>query len=185
LKVPECVDSNFLGSRGSHLDSAASSWEKPENAIKKAAKDINEKYISVPDTSEMGLLFLPVEGLYAEVVRRPELMEVLQRQYQIIVTGPTTLSAILNTISFGYKTMALEQRSGEIKKVLQAVKTEFKLFGDVLNAAQKKILNAHDDIDKLVGTRTKQIQRKLKDFEDLPVSEANSLLGELEDNNAE
>jgi len=156
-----------------------------ENAIKKAAKDINEKYISVPDTSEMGLLFLPVEGLYAEVVRRPELMEVLQRQYQIIVTGPTTLSAILNTISFGYKTMALEQRSGEIKKVLQAVKTEFKLFGDVLNAAQKKILNAHDDIDKLVGTRTKQIQRKLKDFEDLPVSEANSLLGELEDNNAE
>jgi len=75
--------------------------------------------------------------------------------------------------------------AGEIKKVLQAVKTEFKLFGDVLNAAQKKILNAHDDIDKLVGTRTKQIQRKLKDFEDLPVSEANSLLGELEDNNAE
>jgi len=156
-----------------------------ETAIKKAAKDIHEKYISVPDTSEMGLLFLPIEGLYAEAVRRPELMEVLQRQYQIIVTGPTTLSAILNTISFGYKTMALEQRSGEIKKVLQAVKTEFKLFGDVLNAAQKKILNAHDDIDKLVGTRTKQIQRKLKDFEDLPVTEANTVLGELEDNNSE
>ena len=150
-----------------------------ENAIKKAAKDIHEKYIDPPETSEMGLLFLPIEGLYAEVVRRPALMETLQREYQIIVTGPTTLSAILSTISFGYKTMALEQRSGEIKKVLQAVKTEFKLFGDVLNAAQKKILTAHDDIDKLVGTRTKQIQRKLKDFEELPSIEAAQLLGNL------
>ncbi len=157
------------------IDTAGKSLER---AIKTAAKDIHEKYISVPDTSEIGLLFLPIEGLYAEAVRRPELMEVLQRQYQIIVTGPTTLSAILNTISFGYKTMALEQRSGEIKKVLQAVKTEFKLFGDVLNSAQKKILTAHDDIDKLVGTRTKQIQRKLKDFEDLPIADANLLLGE-------
>ena len=149
-----------------------------EIAIKKAAKDIHDKYIDPPETSEMGLLFLPIEGLYAEVVRRPALMETLQREYQIIVTGPTTLSAILNTISFGYKTMALEQRSGEIKKVLQAVKTEFRLFGDVLSAAQKKILNAHDDIDKLVGTRTRQIQRKLKDFEELPSAESNLLLGE-------
>lgn len=149
-----------------------------ESAIKKAARDIHDKYIDPPDTSEIGLLFLPVEGLYAEVVRRPALMETLQREYQIIVTGPTTLSAILNTISFGYRTMALEQRSGEIKRVLQAVKTEFKLFGEVLNAAQRKILNAHDDIDKLVGTRTRQIQRKLKDFEELPGSEAGLLLGD-------
>ncbi|MBL0310167.1 MAG: DNA recombination protein RmuC [Bacteroidetes bacterium] len=88
-----------------------------ENAIKKSAKDIHEKYISPPDTSEIGLLFLPIEGLYAEAVRRPALMEFLQREYQIIITGPTTLSAILHTISFGYRTMALEQRSGEIKKL--------------------------------------------------------------------
>ncbi len=149
-----------------------------EQAIKKAAKDIHEKYIDPPATTEIGLLFLPVEGLYAEAVRRPALMETLQREYQIILTGPTTLSAILNTISFGYKTMALEQRSGEIKKVLQAVKTEFRLFSDVLNAAQKKIINAHDDIDKLVGTRTRQIQRKLKDLEELPAADAALLLGD-------
>ncbi len=149
-----------------------------ESAIKKAARDIHDKYIDPPHTSEIALLFLPVEGLYAEVVRRPALMEILQREFQVIVTGPTTLSAILNTISFGYRTMALEQRSGEIKKVLQAVKTEFKLFGEVLNAAQKKILNAHDDIDKLVGARTRQIQRKLRDFEELPGGEAGLVLGE-------
>ena len=106
-----------------------------ENAIKKAAKDIHEKYISPPDTTEIGLLFLPIEGLYAEAVRRPILMEMLQRDYQIILTGPTTLSAILSTISFGYRTMALEQRSGEIKKTLSAVKTEFGKFGDVLKKA--------------------------------------------------
>jgi len=146
LAAYEASDSTLADAAGKAL----------ENAIKKAAKDIHEKYISPPDTSEIGLLFLPIEGLYAEAVRRPALMEILQREYQIILTGPTTLSAILSTISFGYKTMALEQRSGEIKKVLQAVKTEFKLFGDVLTGAQKKILNAHDDIDKLVGTRTKQ-----------------------------
>jgi DNA recombination protein RmuC len=155
-----------------------------ENAIKKSAKDINEKYINPPDTSEIGLLFLPIEGLYAEVVRRPALMEILQRDYQIIVTGPTTLSAILNTISFGYKTMALEQRSGEIKKTLNAVKTEFSKFGDVLKKAQEKINKASEDIDELVGARTKKINAKLKSFEELPAKEAKSLLdsaSELDD----
>lgn len=148
-----------------------------ENAIKKAAKDIHEKYIEPPDTSEIGLLFLPIEGLYAEAVRRPALMETLQREYQIIITGPTTLSAILSTISFGYKTMALEQRSGEIKKTLSAVKTEFGKFGDVLKKAQEKINKASEDIDELVGTRTKKINAKLKSFEELPGSESTLLLG--------
>ena len=147
-----------------------------ENAIKKAAKDIHEKYISPPDTSEIGLLFLPIEGLYAEAVRRPALMETLQREYQIILTGPTTLSAILATISFGYKTMALEQRSGEIKKTLSAVKTEFGKFGDVLKKAQEKINKASDDIDELVGARTKKINAKLKSFEELPTAEVKLLL---------
>ncbi len=147
-----------------------------ENAIKKAAKDIHEKYISPPDTSEIGLLFLPIEGLYAEAVRRPALMEILQREYQIILTGPTTLSAILATISFGYKTMALEQRSGEIKKTLSAVKTEFGKFGDVLKKAQEKINKASDDIDELVGARTKKINAKLKSFEELPTAEVKLLL---------
>lgn len=150
-----------------------------ENAIKKCGKDIHEKYICPPDTSEIGLLFLPIEGLYAEAVRRPALMETLQREYQIIVTGPTTLSAILNTISFGYKTMALEQRSGEIKKTLSAVKTEFSKFGEVLKKAQEKINKASEDIDELVGARTKKINAKLKSFEELPTAEVNLLLGEM------
>lgn len=147
-----------------------------ENAIRKAAKDIHEKYINPPDTTEIGLLFLPIEGLYAEIVRRPALMEILQREYQIILTGPTTLSAILNTISFGYKTMALEQRSGEIKKTLGAVKTEFGKFGDVLKKAQDKINKASEDIDELVGVRTKKINAKLKSFEELPAPETKLLL---------
>lgn len=147
-----------------------------ENAIKKAAKDIHEKYINPPDTTEIGLLFLPIEGLYAEAVRRPALMELLQREYQIILTGPTTLSAILSTISFGYKTMALEQRSGEIKKTLSAVKTEFGKFGDILKKAQEKINRASEDIDELVGARTKKINAKLKSFEELPAAESKMLL---------
>lgn len=150
-----------------------------ENAIRKCGKDIHDKYINPPDTSEIGLLFLPIEGLYAEAVRRPALMEILQRDYQIIITGPTTLSAILNTISFGYKTMALEQRSGEIKQTLSAVKTEFGKFGDVLKKAQEKINKASEDIDELVGARTKKIQAKLKSFEELPAAEVNLLLGEI------
>jgi len=147
-----------------------------ENAIKKAARDIHEKYINPPDTTEIGLLFLPIEGLYAEAVRRPALMELLQREYQIILTGPTTLSAILSTISFGYKTMALEQRSGEIKKTLSAVKTEFGKFGDILKKAQEKINRASEDIDELVGARTKKINAKLKSFEELPAAESKMLL---------
>lgn len=151
-----------------------------ENAIKKSAKDIHDKYISPPDTSEIGLLFLPIEGLYAEAVRRPALMEFLQREYQIILTGPTTLSAILHTISFGYRTMALEQRSGEIKKTLSAVKTEFGKFGDVLKKAQEKINKASEDIDELVGARTKKINAKLKSFETISNNETELLLGSSE-----
>jgi len=151
-----------------------------ENAIKKSARDIHEKYISPPDTSEIGLLFLPIEGLYAEAVRRPALMEFLQREYQIILTGPTTLSAILHTISFGYRTMALEQRSGEIKKTLSAVKTEFGKFGDVLKKAQEKINKASEDIDELVGARTKKINAKLKSFETISANETELLLGTAE-----
>ena len=103
-------------------------------------------------------------------------MEILQREYQVILTGPTTLSAILSTISFGYKTMALEQRSGEIKKTLSAVKTEFGKFGDILKKAQEKINKASEDIDELVGARTKKINAKLRSFEELPAAETRSLL---------
>jgi DNA recombination protein RmuC len=155
-----------------------------ENAIKKAAKDIHEKYINPPDTSEIGLLFLPIEGLYAEAVRRPALMEIMQRDYQIILTGPTTLSAILSTVSFGYRTMALEQRSGEIKKTLSAVKTEFGKFGDVLKKAQEKINKASEDIDDLVGARTKKINARLKSFEELPTIETKILLDSTDESDS-
>jgi DNA recombination protein RmuC len=147
-----------------------------ETAIKKAAKDIHDKYIDPPETSEIGLLFLPVEGLYAEAVRRPSLIETLQRDFQVIITGPTTLSAILSTISFGYKTMAMEQRSGEIKRTLSAVRTEFNKFGDVLKKAKDKIDKASEDIDELVGARTRKIQSKLKSFDELPSSEVKLIL---------
>lgn len=152
-----------------------------ENAIKKAAKDIRDKYLNPPDTTDIGILFLPVEGLYAEAVRRPALLEALRSDYQIIVAGPTTLSAILHTISFAYKTMALEQRSGEIKKTLSAVRTEFGKFGDVLKKAQEKINKASEDIDELVGARTKKINAKLKSFDELPANEAGLLLDQLPD----
>lgn len=152
-----------------------------ENAIKKAAKDIRDKYLNPPDTTDIGILFLPVEGLYAEAVRRPALLETLRSDYQIIVAGPTTLSAILHTISFAYKTMALEQRSGEIKKTLSAVRTEFGKFGDVLKKAQEKINKASEDIDELVGARTKKINAKLKSFDELPANEAGLLLDQLPD----
>lgn len=143
-----------------------------EQAIKKSARDIRDKYIAPPHTTEIGLLFVPIEGLYAELTRRPALMELLQREYQVIITGPTTLSAILHTVSFGYKTMVLEQRSGEIRKTLGAVKTEFSKFGEALQKAQERISKAGEDIDELVGRRTRQINRQLRHLESLPEEEA-------------
>ena len=121
-------------------------------------------------------MFLPIEGLYAEVVRRPQLLEALQREYKIVVTGPTTLAALLNSLQMGFRTLAIEKRTSEVWRILGAVKSEFGKFSDVLKRAQEKIRKAGDDIDELVGTRTNQIQRKLRDVHDLPVSESRSLL---------
>lgn len=143
-----------------------------EQAIRKAAKDIRDKYLESPHTTDIGLLFLPIEGLYAEATRRPALLESLQRDFQVIITGPTTLSAILHTVSFGYRTLALEQRSGEIRKTLAAVKTEFGKFGEALQKAQERIAKAGEDIDDLVGKRTRQINRQLRNLEVLPEEEA-------------
>ncbi len=147
-----------------------------EKNIKKCAKDISGKYIAPPDTTDFGIMFLPVEGLYAEVVKRIGLIEILQREFQIIVTGPTTLAAFLNSLQMGFKTLAIEKRTSEVWKVLGAVKTEFGKFGQVLEKAQTKIDQASKDIGKLVGERTRQIQKKLKDVHKLPVQESKSLL---------
>lgn len=151
-------------------------------AIKKSAKDIHDKYIYSPNTTDFGIMFLPVEGLYAEVVRRPQLLEMLQRDYKIVVTGPTTLAALLNSLQMGFRTLAIEKRSSEVWKVLSAVKTEFNKFGEVLEKAQKKIIDAGSEIDKLVGARSKKIIRQLSEVSELrPNESANILLLNTED----
>jgi DNA recombination protein RmuC len=153
-----------------------------ENSIKKFAKDIRDKYIDPPYTTDFGIMFLPVEGLYAEVVRRTSLIEILQRDYKIVITGPTTLAAILNSLQMGFRTLAIEKRTSEVWKILGAVKTEFTRFGDVLKKAQEKITKAGEDIDELVGTRTRKIQNKLKAVQELPYNESALILGEAADN---
>lgn len=148
----------------SNIDSASKELER---FIKKSAKDIRDKYIDPPNTTDFGILFLPTEGLYAEVIKRQQLVEDLQREFKINITGPTTLIALLNSLQIGFKTLAIEKHSSEVWKVLGAVKTEFSKFESVLNAAQNKLNQASSEIDKLVGTRTRQINRKLKSVEKL------------------
>ncbi|MDB3904874.1 DNA recombination protein RmuC [Crocinitomicaceae bacterium] len=138
-------------------------------SIKNFAKDIRGKYIDPPNTTDFGIMFLPIEGLFAEVARQPEMITMLQREYKIIVTGPTTLAAMLNSLQMGFKTLAIQKRSSEVWKILGAVKTEFGTFGGVLEKAQKKITEANNQLDQLVGTRTRAMMRNLKGVEELPV----------------
>ncbi|MBU1008862.1 MAG: DNA recombination protein RmuC [Bacteroidetes bacterium] len=147
-------------------------------SIRKFAKDISDKYLDPPFTTDFGIMFLPVEGLYAEVVRNTDLMEQLQREYKIIVTGPTTLAAILNSLQMGFKTLAIQKRSSEVWQILGAVKTEFGKFGGILEKARKKIDEAGNEIDTLVGTRSRAIERRLRQVQELPAAESSLLLGE-------
>jgi DNA recombination protein RmuC len=146
-------------------------------SIKKFAKDIRDKYIDPPYTTDFGIMFLPIEGLFAEVVRQPELVALLQREYKIIVTGPTTLAAMLNSLQMGFKTLAIQKRSSEVWQILGAVKTEFTKFGGVLEKARKKISEADDELEKLVTTRTNVLMSKLRKVEALPAAESQQLLG--------
>jgi len=148
------------------------------DAIRNMAKGISEKYIDPPGTTDFAILFLPFEGIYAEVVRKAALLEEIQRRYKVIVTGPTTFAAILNSLQMGFKTLAIEKRSSEVWTVLGAVKKEFEQFGGLLQKAQKNIQGGLDDIDKLVGTRTRAIQRQLKNVEALDSAAARQLLSE-------
>lgn len=145
-------------------------------SIKRFAKEIHDKYIDPPHTTDFGILFLPIEGLFAEVVRQPDLVAVLQRDYKIIITGPTTLAALLNSMQMGFKTLAIQKRSSEVWQVLGAVKNEFGKFGGVLEKAQKKINDANKDLDALVGTRTRMMLSKLKNVEELPSNDAQDLI---------
>lgn len=150
------------------------------NSIKKFAKDIHSKYIDPPNTTDFGIMFLPIEGLFAEVVRQPDLVAQLQRDYKIIITGPTTLAAMLNSLQMGFKTLAIQKRSSEVWKILGAVKTEFNKFGGVLEKAQKKINEANKEIDTLVGTRTRMMMSKLKKVEELPSTDSKNVLENLD-----
>ena len=154
-------------------------------AIKKFAKDIANKYIDPPNTTDFGIMFLPTEGLFAEVIRQPDMITFLQREYKIVITGPTTLAAMLNSLQMGFKTLAIQKRSSEVWNVLASVKKEFNTFGGVLEKAQKKINEANNEIENLVGTRTRMMQSKLKNVEQLELptddSEKNNLLDYNED----
>tara|TARA_R110001599_G_scaffold81639_2_gene220275 strand:- start:2715 stop:4076 length:1362 start_codon:yes stop_codon:yes gene_type:complete len=152
-----------------------------DNTIKKMAKDISEKYIDPPNTTDFGIMFLPFEGIYAEVVRKAALLEDLQRNYKIIVTGPTTLAAILNSLQMGFKTLAIQKRSGEVWQVLGAVKKEFENFSGIMEKAQKNIQSGLNQLDDVMGKRTRAIQRKLKDVEALTEAETKDILPELAD----
>lgn len=143
--------------------------------IKGFAKDIQEKYIDSPNTTEFAIMFLPFEGLYAEVVKLG-LIEDLQRNYKVNISGPTTMAALLNSLQMGFKTLAIQKRSSEVWNILGAVKTEFEKFSSVLESAQSRIEQANVELDKLIGVRTRQIQRKLKDIETLETEESKKLL---------
>ena len=149
-----------------------------EQTIKKMAKDISDKYIDPPNTTDFGILFLPFEGIYAEVVRKASLLEDLQRNYKIVVTGPSTLAAILNSLQMGFKTLAIQKRSGEVWKVLGNVKTEFEKFGGLIEKAQGNIQNGLKQLDEVVGVRTRAIQRQLRDVEVL--NDGPNAINELE-----
>lgn len=139
------------------------------------ARDIHEKYIEAPYTTDFGIMFLPVEGLFAEVLREPGLMETIQRNHHVTIAGPTTLSAFLNSLQMGFRTLAIQKRSSEVWKILAAVKTEFGKFGDVLEKTQKKLQEASNVIEG-AGVRSRAIERKLKDVQQLPAAEAQGLL---------
>lgn len=147
-----------------------------ERSIKTFAKSIHDKYIEPPQTTDFGIMFLPFEGLYAEVVRRG-MVETLQREYKINIAGPTTMAALLNSLQMGFKTLAIQKHSSEVWNILGAVKTEFDKFGEVLSATQQRINQANAELDKLIGTRTRKIQSKLRNVVNLPDASSQEILG--------
>jgi DNA recombination protein RmuC len=151
-----------------------------ENRIKAEAKDIRDKYIDPPNTTDFGILFLPIEGLYAEILRRPGLCEYLQKEYRISVAGPTTIAAFLNSLQMGFRTLAVEKRAGEVWGLLGAVKTEFGKFGDILDKTHKKLQEASNNIED-AARKSRTIERKLRNVEISDESKAVELIGLTEE----
>ena len=162
------------------LDGARAAGDALERVVRKEAVRIREKYICAPHTTEFGILFLPTEGLYAEVLRRPGLVDALQRDQRIAVAGPTTLLALMTSFQMGFRTLAIQERSSEIARTLGAVKTEFGKFGEVLDGVKKKLVEASNKIDD-TKRRTRVLTGKLRDVEALPFDESRRLLGTADD----
>ena len=152
--------------------------KKLEATIRSMARDIQEKYLNPPDTTDFGIMFLPFEGIYAEVVRKASLLEELQNKYKVIVTGPTTLAALLNSLQMGFRTLAIQKRSSEVWKILGAVKKEFESFGGLLQKAQGNIQTGLNQLEDVVGVRSRAIQKRLRNVETLGAAEAKLILPE-------
>ena len=172
------IDSKFPGDAFFELQSAYEKGNSEEirmalntllSRIKGFAKDIHDKYIEPPYTTDFAIMFLPFEGLYAEVVNQG-MVELLQREYKVNIAGPSTMAALLNSLQIGFKTLAIQKRSVEVWNILSAVKSEFDKFGAVLEATQNRLDQANKELDKLVGIRTRAIQRRLKDIQSLEES---------------
>ena len=159
----------------SNMDTAEKSARMLESRIKSCAREISEKYLSPPRTTHFGIMFLPTEGLYAEVLRRPGLVDNLQRDWRVVIAGPTTFAALLNSLQMGFRTLAVQKRSSEVWELLGSVKKEFGKFGDVLEGIKKKLEQASTHMDK-AATRSRAIERRLRHVQDLPDEEASGLL---------
>ena len=184
------IDAKFPGDTYAHLQDAYASGDAQavedarhalELVLRSEARDIREKYVEPPYTTAFGILFLPFEGLYAEVVNAG-LLEVLQRDYQVNVAGPSTMAALLNSLQMGFKTLAIQKRSGEVWQLLGAVKTEFDKFGQGLTKMQQRLRQTDEELDKLIGVRSRAISRKLRSVQSLDEASASALL-EIDDMN--
>jgi DNA recombination protein RmuC len=165
IEALECGDGEAVDAAGRRLDTS----------VRNSAKTIREKYINPPVTTDFAIMFLPTEGLYAEVLRRPGLAEQIQRESGVLIAGPTTLTAILSSLQMGFRTLAIEKRSSEVWRLLEAVKTEFTKFGGVIEKVNRNLETARSQMDAL-ATRTRAVTRKLRDVEQLPESDAKLLL---------
>ena len=160
---------------GADVEGVEMAGKQLENRVKTCARDISEKYLNPPKTTDFGILFLPIEGLFAEVIRRTGLTEVIQRGCRVVIAGPTTLWSILNSLQMGFRTLAIQKRSSEVWNLLAAVKTEWTKYGDVLDAVQTKLHQASETIEK-AKVRSRAVGRKLKDVQELPVGEVTAIL---------
>lgn len=176
-KFPKDIYEQYYDAYQSGDSSAIEATGKQlERTIKSMAKDIQEKYIDPPHTTDFAIMFLPFENIYAEVIRRTALVEELQRKHKIMVTGPTTLGAILNSLQMGFRTLAIQKRTSEVWSVLGAVKTEFSKFGGMLEKVQRNLETAGNQLEEVMGVRTRAIERRLRQVEELPQEESQQIL---------